>query len=341
MSRPLRRGYTHRDSTDRVAIDNRAISPNTWEGLRSLIESFAITVLILAAAYGMSYWANRAQHDRAAYIGLLLVFGFPSVLLVVAGAAVALTGSRDGATFLGIGLGLGLPLLRQVRVFFARFTHIDPDSRIDMVGLAVMLPIMVGLGVVAFTTPEPNEQIESVNLGELLVQVIMFAGLAVILVGAGIYRNRQQVIERLALRKLTPRAAGIALAAVIVVLFISGMASLVTDWLQPDLYDDLQQVTRDMTADVQNPIGAIALGLSAGIGEELLMRGAIQPRFGIFMTSLFFAILHTQYGLTFVLVGLFLIGMLLGKLRDRYGTAAPIITHAVFNAIVVLAQSAN
>jgi hypothetical protein len=40
-------------------------------------------------------------------------------------------------------------------------------------------------------------------------------------------------------------------------------------------------------------------------------------------------------------VGLFLIGMLLGKLRNRYGTAAPIITHAVFNAVVVLAQSAN
>jgi membrane protease YdiL (CAAX protease family) len=171
--------------------------------------------------------------------------------------------------------------------------------------------------------------------------VILFVGLAVILVGAGVYRTRAQVIERLALRKLTPRAVAVALGAVIVVILISGMASVVTDWLQPSLYDDLQQVTKDMTADVQNPIGAIALGLSAGIGEELLMRGAIQPRFGIFLTSLLFAILHTQYGLTFVLVGLFLIGMLLGKLRNRYGTAAPIITHAVFNAIVVLAQSAN
>ena len=96
-----------------------------------------------------------------------------------------------------------------------------------------------------------------------------------------------------------------------------------------------------MTADVQNPLGALILGLSAGIGEELLLRGALQPRFGIFITSLLFALLHTQYGLTFVLVGLFLIGAMLGKMRVRYGTAAPIITHAVFNLIVVLAQSAN
>lgn len=309
--------------------------------MRSLIESAAITLVIIAAAYGMAYWANRAQTDRSAYVGLFLVFGFPSVLLAVAGLAMATTGSRDGITFLGIGLGLGLPMLKQVRLLVARVTPIDPNSRIDMVGLATILPIMVALGIIAFTKPKPDTQIESVSLGELLVQVIMFAGLALILVGAGNYRSWPQVIERLGVRKITPRTFGIALVAVIAVIAISGLSSGVTHWLQPDLYDDLQQVTKDMTADVQNPIGAIALGLSAGIGEELLLRGAIQPRFGIFLTSLLFAILHTQYGLTFVLVGLFFIGFLLGKLRERYGTVAPIITHAVFNAIVVLAQAAN
>ncbi len=277
-----------------------------------MIESAAITLVILAAAYGMAYWANRAQTDRSAYVGLFLVFGFPSVLLAVAGLAMATTGSRDGITFLGIGLGLGLPMLKQVRVLVARFTPIDPNSRIDMVGLATILPIMVALGIIALTKPKPDTKIESVSLGELLVQVIMFAGLALILVGAGTYRTWPQVIERLGLRKISPRTVGIALAAVIGVIAISGAASGVTHWLQPNLYDDLQQVTKDMTADVQNPIGAIALGLSAGIGEELLLRGAIQPRFGIFITSLLFAILHTQYGLTFVLVGLFLIGFLLG-----------------------------
>ena len=102
----------------------------------------------------------------------------------------------------------------------------------------------------------------------------------------------------------------------------------------------MAKITEDMTADVQNPVGAMTLGLSAGIGEELLLRGAIQPRFGLVLTSFFFALLHTQYGLTFVLGGLFAIGMLLGILRNRYGTMAPIIAHAVFNTLVVLAQSA-
>jgi membrane protease YdiL (CAAX protease family) len=57
-------------------------------------------------------------------------------------------------------------------------------------------------------------------------------------------------------------------------------------------------------------------------------------------TSLLFALLHTQYGLTYVLVGLFAVGMILGILRNRYGTMAAIIAHALFNTLVVLAQSA-
>jgi len=32
--------------------------------------------------------------------------------------------------------------------------------------------------------------------------------------------------------------------------------------------------------------------------------------------------------------------MILGVLRNRYGTMAPIIAHAAFNTLVVLAQSA-
>jgi membrane protease YdiL (CAAX protease family) len=121
---------------------------------------------------------------------------------------------------------------------------------------------------------------------------------------------------------------------------VSVTASLVTEWLQPDLVEELEDVTQDMTANIQNPVGAAALGLSAGVGEELLLRGAIQPRLGLVLTSLLFALLHTQYGLTFVLVGLFVVGMILGILRNRYGTMAAIIAHALFNTLVVLAQSA-
>ena len=307
-----------------------------------MLETLAFTVIVLIIAYGMALWANKARTDRSANVGLYLVFGSPAVLIIVAGAAFALSGSRDGLTFLAIGLGLGLPLLKKFRVQLARVTPIDPASPIDMVGLSVTLAIMAALTVIYLAKPSPDDATGSVNLSQLLLQVALFVALALILVGTGVYRTFRESLERLGLmRKPTLRIVAIALGAVIVALVISSLAPRPPRAFQLDVFDPQQGATKDMTADVQNPLGALVLGLSAGIGEELLLRGAIQPRFGIFLTSLLFALLHTQYGLTFVLVGLFLIGAMLGKMRERYGTAAPIITHAVFNVIVVLAQAAN
>jgi membrane protease YdiL (CAAX protease family) len=93
-----------------------------------------------------------------------------------------------------------------------------------------------------------------------------------------------------------------------------------------------------MTADVQYPLGAVILGACAGIGEEALFRGAIQPRYGIVLTSLAFALVHSQYGLSFVILGLFLVGVTLGIERKYFGTPAAMMTHAIFNVIAVLVQ---
>jgi membrane protease YdiL (CAAX protease family) len=288
----------------------------------------------------MAWWARKAETDRSAFVGLYLVIGIPAVLLIVAGAAFAVSGDRLGVALLSVGLGLGLPLAPNVRKLLARVMPIDPKSRIDMVGLSVLFGFMAFLIVSFFADSEPSDETTAVGLADLLLQVIIFVGLAFITVGTGIYRTFRQAIDRLGLRPISVGAIAIAAGSVIVMLFISGMASVITDIVQPELMDDLSQVTDDMTANVQNVPGAVALGLSAGIGEELLLRGAVQPRFGLVPTSIFFALLHTQYGLTFVLVGLFAIGMLLGVLRNRYGTIAPIIAHALFNTIVVLVQAA-
>jgi uncharacterized protein len=51
-----------------------------------------------------------------------------------------------------------------------------------------------------------------------------------------------------------------------------------------------------------------------------------------------FAFLHSQYGISFVLAGIFVVGVLLGLERKYLGTTAALITHAIFNAIAVLAS---
>jgi membrane protease YdiL (CAAX protease family) len=82
------------------------------------------------------------------------------------------------------------------------------------------------------------------------------------------------------------------------------------------------------------------LGASAGIGEEAIFRGALQPRYGIIIPSLLFMMLHgPQYGFNLALVGLFGVSIILGLVRKHVNTTAAMITHALFNAVQVLALS--
>ena len=75
------------------------------------------------------------------------------------------------------------------------------------------------------------------------------------------------------------------------------------------------------------------LAISVGIGEEILFRGALQPVFGIVITSLLFVALHTQYAFTPAAGILFVVSLGFGLLRARASTTAAIIAHAAYNGI--------
>lgn len=309
--------------------------------MSDLIASIVIFVLVLGAAFGLSYWAFRARHDRSAYVGLYLVFGFPGLLLAVAGLAFAVYGREWGLILLAVGLGLALPLLRPVRRAFAAVTPLDANSPVDMTGLSLLLAL-IGFFVVSLgLNPEPPDENITVGVEDLVVQVLAEVALAYAAVGWWFHRDSRQAGERLGLRWPTVRGWMAALGFVVLGFVVNGVAGVLTQWLQPEFYADIERVTDDITSGVQNPGGALVLGLSAGIGEELLLRGALQPRFGIVLTSVFFALLHTQYGFSIVMVGLFATGVLLGLERKYFGTVAAIVTHTIFNALVVLGQAAS
>ena len=309
--------------------------------MSDLIVSIVILAITLGAAFGLSYWAFRARHDRSAYVGLYLVFGLPGLLLALFGLAFALNGREGALVLLAVGLGLALPLLRPVRRLFAAVTPIDAASPVDMTGLCLLLAL-IGFFVVSLgLNPDPPDDASAVGVDGLIVQVIAEVALAYAAVGWWFYRNAAAATDRLGLWWPSVRGWLVALGCVVLGFLVNGVAGLLTQWLQPDFYADIERVTEEITSGVQNPGGALLLGLSAGIGEELLLRGALQPRFGIVLTSIFFALLHTQYGFSLVMVGLFATGVLLGLERKYFGTVAAIATHAIFNALVVLGQAAN
>lgn len=300
--------------------------------------TFAILAVFIAIAFGMAYWVRRAAGDRSALIGLYLLLGLPGVLLTLFGLARLVGGNSSGFAWFAAGLGLLLPLFPGFRRLVARVTPMDPASPTDMVGLSVVFAF-IGFFIFQYAfNPDPASTGE-VSIADLLSQFLFMIALSFVLVGVGQWRDWRGAVDRLGLKRLTPRQVGIALLAVVGGFLVMGIAGALTAWLQPEFNNEIQQTTDEITKNVNSVVGAVFFGLGAGASEELLLRGALQPRYGIWITSLLFALLHNQYGISFVIAGVFGMGLILGLLRNRVNTTAAILTHAVFNAAVVLLGS--
>jgi len=78
----------------------------------------------------------------------------------------------------------------------------------------------------------------------------------------------------------------------------------------------------------------IPISLAAGIGEEILFRGALQARLGLLLTSVLFGILHPLTLAYTVLAGL--LGAYLGWLQMKTGNLlAPITTHMLYDLVAL------
>src|SRR5205085_10094169 len=85
-----------------------------------------------------------------------------------------------------------------------------------------------------------------------------------------------------------------------------------------------------------NPIGAILIGVVAGLGEELFVRGVLQPRLGILLSNLFFTAMHAlQYNWD-ALLSVFLAGLVLGVIRKKTNTSTSAIVHGGYDFTLLL-----
>lgn len=85
-----------------------------------------------------------------------------------------------------------------------------------------------------------------------------------------------------------------------------------------------------------SPIGAIVIGITAGVGEELAVRGVLQPRMGLWLSNLFFTSLHAfQYHWDALLV-VFVVGLICGVVRNRFNTTTAALVHGVYNCVLIL-----
>jgi membrane protease YdiL (CAAX protease family) len=90
--------------------------------------------------------------------------------------------------------------------------------------------------------------------------------------------------------------------------------------------------------DALNPLW---ISLSAGIGEELLFRGALQPILGIWWASFIFTLAHFRSGQFHSMnwqkliyaASVFIVGLFLGYVFLEIGLIAAMVTHAIVNVV--------
>jgi uncharacterized protein len=320
------------------------------EDITTAISLIISAIMLVGIVAFLSLWVRRANEDekigkRATPMGLYIVFGAFGFFLFLYGLGSSYRDWREGsspgdASYLALAIGViaGLTLLPPLRRLLAKVIPFDPKSWPDTIGLFLIASVVALSSVALFV--ESDEQ-EPATYLLLVVTALTEVALAFVIVGAPFYRTMKQAVKRLGLTVPRFRDVGIALGLVFVAFIISAMSSVLVRLLQPDLYDRINENLGTMTSGIDTWWGALVLGICAGAGEEILFRGAIQPKYGIVVTAIIFAVLHQQYGASFVTAGVFAVGILFGLERKYVSTTACIITHATYNTIAVLAAQAT
>jgi membrane protease YdiL (CAAX protease family) len=113
------------------------------------------------------------------------------------------------------------------------------------------------------------------------------------------------------------------------------------DWLShawtPDVARQVDTTTQRLFGGLGTPLGIAALALAPGICEEIMFRGALQPRLGLIATALLFTCIHTQYGVSLDALSVFVIALGLGLIRKFTNTTTSAICHVTYNLMVGLA----
>jgi membrane protease YdiL (CAAX protease family) len=276
-----------------------------------------------------------------AFVGLALLNQAATELMPENMPAQTLAANWWGVALAALLTGLlaFLPLVPAVRRWLARWLPIDPDSIVHTTALAFAIyQIGLSLGQMALIG-----DLENLVAAEFALDILdlLLTGLPLILVGlAGvgllIRRDGQRTWHRLGLLWPTWRQLLFAIGVTALLLAFDWGVNLVWERIDPVGYDLIERVTDNIFGNLMTIGGAVALGLSAGISEEVLFRGALQPRLGLLLATFLFTIGHLQYGLTIATLEVFVIGLVLGLIRNRTHTTITILIHAGYNSVGVL-----
>jgi membrane protease YdiL (CAAX protease family) len=239
----------------------------------------------------------------------------------------------------------------------------DPDSFVHAVALVTVVGLTIVLFVPVAVTGEPPlltiiRNFSGVDLGGegkglteqlsdpdvLMDQVFSFVWLVplgIMVVGWPLYRNLPAALRRVGL--VIPESWQPVFGVLVATIMAFLMAGLVDPaigwfwnrmhWAQTD-----EKAFEQLFQGVANPLGAVVIAVTAGIGEELFARGILQPRLGIVLSNLFFTSLHAAQYNWDALLSVFIIGLVLGVVRKKTNTTTAAVVHGTYDFLLVMAQ---
>jgi membrane protease YdiL (CAAX protease family) len=264
---------------------------------------------------------------------------YPPKMLAITAVPVALAGL--------VGLALCVPTLRKIvnRRPNGEFWT-DPPIFFALWLFATVLLANNLIGIIGF---EQLNQVDAFSLGTggrippvaILIGQLSYAVVAVAGVGAFIRRNPRETLARLGYAPVSLAHLGIVVLFIVGAFVVSIAADVLFSQLQPDLYRQVGELTQTLfnpkgMSPVSAVLFALLIGVGAGLGEETLFRGAVQPVFGIPATSFLFASMHVQYGPSLLLGYIFVLSIGLGLLRRYINTTASFLAHAGYNTLSIL-----
>jgi hypothetical protein len=281
----------------------------------------------------------RALETRlAAVAAVLRALAFSFVALCFVGAAVVLrwrigvldmSPSALAVVLGGLGVLTTVAAWRRARALLLRPLGLDPDSAVHLVsGLGFVLALL--FTVTSFIDLQ-GERPEPVPLGVADALVALLGDGALALAGVGFLQTRglSATLARLDVRPIRPRALG----AVVVIAAAFHGGVWVLERMESVLLPGLAALEDRFDYEfvgLPPVLGGVLLSIGVGVGEELLFRGAMQPRLGVVPTAILFAAFHVQYQLPGIVM-IFLVGVGIGLIKNRTSTTFTAAVHVLYD----------
>ena len=311
-----------------------------------------LSIVLLANVGLYERWARDAMHLLVAALNSALAV-FSAWLLIAADRPLppglvdplfvaSLQRAARDASLAGLATALlaSLLLLRPLRRGLVRVLervrvgHLDPDSPVHTAALVLCIYLLAGMlleWLVAGDVGGLAELSGPVLIGDVLFSGVLAVAFALMGVGLGVRRSWAETLERLGVTPPNVQnvLGGVGGAGAMLTFMI--VFSALWFLLAPNSLGELNSAADVLFGGFASLPAALVVAVSTAVGEELLFRGALQPRLGLLPTSLLFAVLHVQYTLSPASLMILGIGLALGLLRWRLDTTASMVAHFLYN----------